>query len=253
MTNELLTAKAVSVQYDEHRLLDAIDVSLIEGQITTVIGPNGAGKTTLVEVLLGLREPSEGRVWRAEHCRIGYVPQRFPVFTDLPLSVGRFLSLNLSRITQQQQQETLRLTAVDGLLEQSLSSVSGGELQRVLLARALIQQPNLLVLDEPAQGVDVPGQAEFYRLLSQIRDERGCAILLVSHDLHFVMAAADDVLCLNRHVCCHGHPESVSKHPEYQKLFGNLPLEGLAVYQHQHDHVHDLHGDEVPLEESKHG
>ncbi|OOG24821.1 zinc ABC transporter ATP-binding protein ZnuC [Thioalkalivibrio denitrificans] len=224
------------------RILHDVDLGVGKGQIVTLIGPNGAGKTCLVRVLLGLIGATEGQVNRAAGLRIGYMPQRVMVDEVLPITVGRFLTLG-GRASRQRQEAVLRETGVAHLMGQPVQSVSGGEMQRVLLARALLREPDLLVLDEPAQGVDVGGQAEVFRLIANIRDRYGCGVLLVSHELHLVMEAADSVVCLNQHVCCTGRPEAVSRHPEYLRLFGH-PSEarGLAVYAHDHDHRHDLHG-----------
>jgi zinc transport system ATP-binding protein len=226
-------------------ILNGIDLSLRGGEIVTVIGPNGAGKTTLVRSLLGLQALDAGRVQRRRRLRIGYVPQRLALDETLPLTVRRFLGL-VGRVPRERLAAVVDEMRIAELLDSPVQRVSGGELQRILLARALLREPDLLVLDEPAQGVDVTGQGELYQLVADIRARHGCGVLLVSHDLHFVMAAADSVICLNQHVCCTGHPEAVSRHPEYLRLFGPLDP-GLAVYTHDHDHVHDLHGNVVPL------
>lgn len=236
----LLSARGLCVQADGRTLLDHIDLDLHEGEIVTVIGPNGAGKTTLLKALLGFVTPSAGSVARSERLQIGYMPQKLALNPLLPMTVERFL-----RQTGADSGAILRAlqdTGVANLARQSLHRVSGGELQRVLLARALLRQPQLLVLDEPAQGVDVCGQADLYRLIASLRDRHHCGVLLVSHDLHLVMAATDTVICLNQHICCQGRPEHVSQHPEYLQLFGRQLAEDIAVYTHHHDHDHDLHG-----------
>jgi zinc transport system ATP-binding protein len=241
----LIEARALRLAGPHGTILDGVDLVIHAREIVTVIGPNGAGKTTLVRALLGLQRLDSGKVKRRRRLRIGYVPQRLALDETLPLTVRRFLAL-AGRVPEQRLCAVLEEMRIEDLVDKPVQGISGGELQRVLLARALLRDPALLVLDEPAQGVDVIGQAELYRLIEEIRDRHGCGILLVSHDLHFVMAAADSVVCLNQHVCCTGHPETVSRHPEYLRLFG--PLEqGLAVYTHHHDHVHDLHGNVVPL------
>jgi zinc transport system ATP-binding protein len=244
----LLAAEDIELHRHAHLILHGVDLSLREGEIVTVIGPNGAGKTTLLRILLGLLRPTGGRVWRAPRLRVGYMPQRLAVDPTLPLTVDRFLGLAMTT-TRRQRRAVLAEVGIPDRPHTALQSLSGGEMQRTLLARALLRDPNLLMLDEPAQGVDVIGQSEVYRLLQQIRDQRGCGILMVSHDLHLVMAASDHVLCLNRHVCCQGAPESVSRHPEYQRLFRQLaidPSDNLGVYVHAHDHHHDLHGEVIP-------
>jgi zinc transport system ATP-binding protein len=236
----LIQADAVSVTRGENRLLDKVSLKVRPGQIVTLVGPNGAGKTTLVRVLLGLMAADAGQVVRREGLVIGYVPQRFAVPPSLPMDVDAFLRLaGASSVAQRQ--AVLAEMGVEDLQQRPLRALSGGELQRVLLARALLRIPQLLVLDEPAQGLDVHGQQELYSLIARLRDSTGCGVLMISHDLHLVMAATDEVVCLERHVCCVGTPEAISRHPEYLRLFG-ADSSGFAVYQHHHDHVHDLHG-----------
>ncbi len=236
----LLSARGVCVQSGNRLLLDSINLAVHEGEIVTVIGPNGAGKSTLLKALLGLQPLSAGTVTRHHPLRIGYMPQKLSLNPLLPMSVQRFLQQ--TGTSQAQIADALAQTGVAALQHQSLHQVSGGELQRVLLARALLRQPQLLVLDEPAQGVDVCGQADLYRLIAELRERHHCGVLLVSHDLHLVMAATDTVICLNQHICCQGHPEHVSRHPEYLQLFGRQFAEDIAIYTHHHDHDHDLHG-----------
>lgn len=236
----LLSASQLSVAIDGRQLLRDIDLTLSRGEITTVIGPNGAGKSTLLKALLGLLPLSSGSVRRAADLRIGYMPQKLAINPMLPISCQRFLRQTGATVDEIAQ--ALAETGVADLNQQPLQAISGGELQRVLLARALLRRPNLLVLDEPAQGVDVCGQAELYRLLAGLRDRYQCAVLLVSHDLHLVMAATDRVLCLNQHICCQGRPEDVRQHPEYLGLFGQAIAPELAIYTHHHDHDHDVHG-----------
>lgn len=243
----LLSAKDLTFISKGKTILDGISLEVHEAEIMTLIGPNGAGKTTLIRILLGLSDESSGEIYRRPDLKIGYVPQRVNISNVLPLRVIDFLKLggvyNRNEIIDV-------VDEVDAMhiLQSAIQQISGGEFQRVLLARALLKKPELLVLDEPAQGVDIIGQQSLYQIISTIRKSRSCGVLMVSHDLHLVMAATDQVLCLNTHVCCTGHPDHISEHPEYLKLFGSA-LEGLAVYSHQHDHEHDIHGDVVPLEE----
>jgi zinc transport system ATP-binding protein len=226
--------EAVSLAFGRRLVLDHVSLEVRPGEIVTVVGPNGAGKTTLLRILLGLQRPSAGRVWRAPSLRIGYLPQRLAIDETLPLTVRRLLAL--ARPSGADAIEAaLAEVGARPLAAQPVQALSGGELQRVLLARALLREPDLLVLDEPVQGVDVTGQSELYALIRRIRDRRGCGVLLVSHDLHLVMAASDEVVCLNHHVCCSGHPEAVTRHPAYRALFGDA----IAVYAHHHDHVHE--------------
>jgi len=235
----LLEARGIRLQRGAQSVLEDVSLELHRGHIVTLIGPNGAGKTTLVRLLLGLERPDQGRLWRMPGLRVGYMPQRLHVDPGLPLSVQRFLRMGGASATAAR--EALAEVGLEALARTPLRNASGGELQRVLLARALLRRPNLLVLDEPAQGVDVKGQIDLYRLISDLRDRLGCGVLMVSHDLHLVMAQTDHVICLNRHICCHGHPEQVSHDPAYLALFGQQPAQVLAVYQHDHHHDHS-HG-----------
>ncbi|WP_045856461.1 zinc ABC transporter ATP-binding protein ZnuC [Teredinibacter purpureus] len=239
----LLTLSNITVAFSGRPVLQSIDFTLQKGEICTLIGPNGAGKSTLVNIMTGLLQPDSGTITRSPALTIGYVPQRLRLDASMPLKVSRFLSF--ADRSREHRQQALQQLNIAHLSEQQIHGLSGGELQRVLLARAMLRKPQLLVLDEPLQGVDVSGQASLYRLIASLRDSLGCAIVMVSHDLHLVMAQTDSVVCLNQHVCCHGKPESVSQHPEYLRLFGGAVADDLAVYTHHHDHQHDLHGDVV--------
>jgi zinc transport system ATP-binding protein len=247
MTEVLIEAKAIDVSFGGRQVLSDGEARVGVGEIVTLIGPNGAGKTTMVKVMLGLHAQDKGSVTRRDNLRIGYMPQRLNIDPALPINVKRFLSLGLSRgdVGHGLRSAVLKETGVDHVAESPIQQISGGELQRVLLARALLRNPDLLVLDEPVQGVDVGGQAELYALIRAIRDQRGCGVLMVSHDLHMVMAATDHVICLNQHVCCVGHPETVSRHPEFVSLFGESVAAELSVYHHRHDHVRDVHGNVI--------
>lgn len=249
----LIKTSGIDVRYNRRNILEGIDLEIGEDEIVTLIGPNGAGKTTLVRVMLGLIKPTAGTIQRKSGLNIGYMPQRLQLPETLPLTVARFL--RLSRIQDQQHYEGLvEELSIKHLLDSPMIKLSGGETQRVLLARALIKKPQLLVLDEPVQGVDVTGQSELYALIARLKKRYHCGILMISHDLHLVMATTDRVLCINRHLCCAGHPESVSKHPAYLELFGAPVSENLALYTHHHDHTHDIHGNVIELdEESPHG
>lgn len=238
----LVEARGVGVRRSGRWLLHDVDIIVSEGEVLTLIGPNGAGKTTLVRVLLGLEQADRGAVHRNPSVSVGYVPQRIHFDFTLPLSVERLMTLTVAR-PDTAVREALEETAVAHLVSARISELSGGELQRVLLARALIRKPNLLVLDEPVQGVDYTGEADLYNLIADIVERRGCGVLLVSHDLHLVMAATDRVVCLNRHVCCTGVPREVVGHDEFRRLFGPRASNGAAIYRHSHDHVHDLAGE----------
>ena len=240
----LLEVRGLSVAFAGRTVLDRVDLTVAPGEIVTLIGPNGAGKTTLVRAVLGLVRGDAGTVRRRPGLRVGYMPQRLAVDPTLPLTVRRFLGL-WRRVPAERVAAALADAGVAGLAESPVQSVSGGEMQRVLLARALLADPDLLVLDEPDQGVDVHGQAELFARIAAVRKARGCGVLLVSHDLHTVMARTDRVLCLNRHVCCSGRPEDVRRHPEYHALFGRH-ADDLAVYVHHHDHAHAGDGSVLP-------
>lgn len=244
-TSFLIRAEGVMVERDGTRLLDGVGLAVAPRQIVTLVGPNGAGKTTLVRVLLGLMRADAGQIERRAGLVIGYVPQRFHAPPSLPMDVDTFLRL-AGKSDRARRCEVLEGLGAGYLQHRPLRALSGGEMQRVLLARALLRNPDLLVLDEPGQGLDVHGQQELYTLIARLRDTTGCGVLMISHDLHLVMAATDQVVCLERHICCVGAPADISRHPEYLRMFGP-DLEGFALYQHQHDHHHDLHGNVVPL------
>ncbi len=254
MTKVLLRAKKITFSRNGKLILSDVSVQLKQQEIVTLIGPNGAGKTSLVRVLLALLQADSGQIWRHENLRIGYVPQKITIPQVLPLRVRDFLSLSAKvwfgadRNTVERIHTTLNEMGIDHLFNTAMQGLSGGELQRILLARALLKQPQLLILDEPAAGMDVIGQQALYDTIRKIRNTHNCGILMVSHDLHLVMAATDRVICLNTHVCCTGHPDDVSTHPEYLKLFGSA-LSGLALYSHRHDHEHDMHGNVIESEQ----
>jgi zinc transport system ATP-binding protein len=238
----ILSLDNISFTRGEERILDNVSLSISRGEILTLIGPNGSGKSTLIKIALGLIKSDSGSISIAPNCRIAYVPQSMDIDETLPMTVLRFLQLRQT-FTEQTINDALKRTGAASLIHASLHRLSGGEMRRVLLARALIHEPDLLILDEPTAGVDVGGQAALYSLIQDLRDELGCGILLVSHDLHIVMAATDKVVCLNHHLCCSGTPQSVSQAPEFVSLFGEKLASELAVYHHHHDHEHGLHGD----------
>ncbi len=249
----LLDLAGIHLSLGGKTILQDVHLSVCAGEIVTLIGPNGAGKSTLVKIALNLLRPDRGTVRRRPGLAIGYVPQKIEFDQTLPLTVRRFLQLERSRRTSSLKSasqsahksiaQALAHAGAPGLGDAPMQSLSGGEMRRVLLARALLRDPDLLILDEPGAGMDINGQAELYRLVQAIRDRRRCAILLVSHDLYMVMAATDRVFCLNRHLCCSGQPQDVRRHPQFLALFGDRAASELAVYHHRHDHDHDLHGD----------
>ncbi len=236
----LSRASALSVSHAGADLpvLRHVDFRIAPAEIVTVVGPNGSGKSTLVRALLGHVPADTGRVERLPGLRIGYVPQRVHIERAMPMTVRRFLSLPL-RVGDAEARAVLERTGVPGLENRQITALSGGQFQRVLLARALLNDPQLLVLDEPTQGLDQPGIVAFYQLIEEVRAQTGVAILMVSHDLLVVMRASDRVVCLNGHVCCEGTPQAVSAAPAYRALFGAGAQGTLALYQHHHDHDHD--------------
>ncbi|MDP0561433.1 MAG: zinc ABC transporter ATP-binding protein ZnuC [Candidatus Endonucleobacter sp. (ex Gigantidas childressi)] len=239
MTEPLISLKEISINFQERSTLNKIDLDVKQGEIVTLIGPNGAGKTTLVRIALGLQNPDSGTRSITKGLRIGYMPQKLHINKSMPLRVERFLALTNSK--SHEITAALSKTGIKYAANSSVQALSGGEQQRVLLARALLNKPHLLVLDEPVQGVDINGQRELYQLITEIRDEQNCSVLMVSHDLHLVMASTDKVVCINQHVCCSGHPLLVRRHPAYLELFGKESTE-LAVYTHNHDHNHNASG-----------
>jgi len=235
---KLVEIAKLTVRLGGHIALDDVDFDIEPGEIVTVVGPNGSGKSTLLRVIIGALVPSSGMVWRREGLRIGYVPQRLHIDPTLPMTVKRFLGLPRTS-GDADVTSALEQAGVPDLTNRQMTSLSGGQFQRVLLARALLEQPELLILDEATQGLDQPGSADFYRQIEDVRHRFGCAVLMVSHDLHVVMSASDRVVCLNGHVCCEGEPEKVASAPEYRALFGEGMQGALALYRHHHDHTHD--------------
>lgn len=233
----LLAADHICVRFGEGEVLHDVSLAIQPGEIVTVVGPNGSGKSTLLRAMLGIIPIASGRVTRAAGLRIGYVPQKLALDRSLPITVRRFLSLPV-RVDDRRAAQALERVGLPEVGGAQMASLSGGQLQRVLLARALLINPQILVLDEPTQGLDQVGEAGFYRLIEEVRSETGAAVLMVSHDLHVVMAASDRVICLNGHVCCEGSPAVVSTAPEYRALFGLGTKGALALYRHVHDHDH---------------
>lgn len=238
----LIKGEALTKIIGSTTLLNNVDITISPGEIVSVIGPNGAGKTTLVRLVLKLSEPTSGALLCKSGSTIGYVPQSFALDPTIPLTPERFVRIG-TRATAEAAKSQLEDLNLGNLQHRLMTDLSGGETQRVLLARALLRKPQLLVLDEPAAGLDVTGEADLYQLIQDIRDELGCGILLVSHDLHMVMAATDHVICLNGHICCSGAPSHVTRHPEFTNLFGAQAASVLAPYLHVHNHQHTAHGD----------
>ena len=227
----------LSISYGAKTVLSQVSLSIEPGEIVTIVGPNGSGKTSLLRSIIGAVKPSQGRVTQRSDLRVGYVPQRLHIDPTLPMTVARFLRLP-TRVAPEAIDEALAQAGVPDLAAAQMSRLSGGQFQRVLLARALIDKPHLLLLDEATQGLDQPGSAAFYSQIEKVRRETGCTVLMISHELHVVMSASDRVICLNGHVCCEGTPEVVASAPEYRALFGSGTMGALALYRHDHDHTH---------------
>lgn len=249
--NALIKASDLEVTLGRQRVLYGIGFAIEPGEIVTVVGPNGSGKSTFLRTLLGAVKPVKGTVERKRGLRVGYVPQTLGIDSSLPLTVDRFLNLP-RRVPADLRKAALSDAGAGGLGGRQLVDLSGGQRQRVLLARALLNRPEILLLDEPTQGLDQPGSAAFYRQIETLRDETGCAVLMVSHELHVVMSASDRVICLNGHVCCEGHPEVVAQAAEYRALFGTGTQGALALYRHEHTHHHDGHHHDAHAEHPGH-
>ncbi|MDC0625088.1 metal ABC transporter ATP-binding protein [Alphaproteobacteria bacterium] len=236
----LVKLENAGVQRISKWLVKGISFEISQGQIVTLIGPNGSGKTTTAKMILNIMNSDEGQITRNTD-KMAYVPQKINIDWTMPLRVIDFMKIT-NNLNNNQVIESLTTTGVDKLLYNQIHNLSGGEFQRVLIARAIAKKPDLLVLDEPVQGVDYNGEIALYKLIKKISINLNCGILLISHDMHFVMSTTDHVVCLNGHICCSGTPSSVVKNPEYIKLFGEHNSETLSYYQHHHDHSHDNDG-----------
>ena len=241
--NRLINCDNLNITYGNSNILSDISFDINEGEIVTIIGPNGSGKSTLIKAICGIIPKYNGKVTLRDGLKIGYMPQKITIDKVMPLTVRRFLRLNASHLRDRSQIEKIaKELDIEPLLQQQVHDLSGGQMQRVLLSRALLLNPDILILDEPTQGLDINGQAEFYRLISNISKQKKCAVLMVSHDLHTVMAQTDRVICINHHICCHGSPTDVSNDPEYIALFGKNAVKEMAIYTHHHDHTHSIDG-----------
>ena len=238
MSETLVHVDQVSLSYHGKSVLDQVSFELKAGEFITLIGPNGAGKSSLIKILLGLIKPDSGSVTKLDNIRLGYTPQKFIPNEFIPISVLGFLKLN-QKIDDDFLYSTAQLTSIESILNNELKNLSGGEMQRVLLARALLAKPNVLILDEPAQNLGVNGQMHLYKLIQDIHQTQGCAVLMVSHDLHRVMRESTQVLCLYHHICCMGQPESILKDSQFNDLFADQMDDLMATYEHHHNHCHE--------------
>ncbi len=243
----LLKANRLGVKSGERWLIRDLDIEINRGEIVTLVGPNGGGKSTSVRALLGLVATDAGSIERKKGLKTAYLPQKLALESTMPITVKRFMQIT-GRLDQSALEMALYRASVASLANSPIQTLSGGEFQRVQLARAISREPELLVLDEPVQGVDFNGELALYELIGEIRDELQCGILMVSHDLHIVMAKTDRVLCLNGHVCCQGTPSLVQSDDAYKQLFGSEGASLVGLYHHHHDHTHDVHDHCVPID-----
>ena len=238
MPNALINVNNISLSHEGKNILDNVSFKLHPGEFITLIGPNGAGKSSLIKILLGIIKQDSGEVIRNDHIKLGYTPQSFSANPYIPISVIDFLTLN-QRLDNKFTEETYKLTGIEDLINLPLKNLSGGELQKVLLTRALLNKPNVLILDEPAQNLDVDAQIQLYKLIQDIHQKQNCAVLMVSHDLHRVMKESTQVLCLYHHICCEGLPESILKDDQFNDLFADQIHDLMATYEHHHNHQHE--------------
>lgn len=234
----LISAQDISLTRHGKSILDKVNFELQQSEFLTVIGPNGAGKSSLIKILLNLIKADSGHIKRAKKLRLGYTPQTFTPNPFMPLTVIDFCNLN-QKVDAGFLQENAKLTGIKGLLNAPLKNLSGGELQRVLLTRALVNKPNVLILDEPAQNLDIDGQMQLYKLIQYIHQQQGCAVLMISHDLHRVMKESTQVLCLYHHICCMGKPETLIKDTQFNDLYADQMDELMTTYEHHHNHCHE--------------
>ncbi len=237
MDKKLIELKDIILRINNKIILNNISLDIFEHDFVTIVGPNAAGKTMLLRVLIGLVKPDQGKIVRNSDFTIGYVPQRIALPMGLPITVQKFIMMK-RKLDRNLLEEVIIDTNIKSLLKANMADLSPGELQRVLLARSLLRAPKLLILDEPAQNMDITGQMAFYKLLEKIYHKRNCSIVMVSHDLHLVMSSSKKVICLFHHICCSGKPEIVAKDPKFIEIFGEDMAKMMTVYHHTHDHSH---------------
>lgn len=236
----LLKVDNLSLAIDDKEILQNISFKIKEGEIVTIIGPNGSGKSSLLKCIIGLIDNFQGNISKEKDLIIGYMPQKIHINDNLPLTVANFLELSIGKkVDSKNIVQVAELTGIEKILNSPMQKISGGEMQFVLLAKALLKKPNLLILDEPTQGIDVRGQVSFYKLLEELRKSKNITCLMVSHDLHIVMKTTDYVICLNGHICCQGSVKTINEHEEFQNLFSIDSLHNFSVYKHHHDHDHN--------------
>ena len=238
LTNALISAKNVSVLKNQKSILENIDIQINKKDFITIIGPNGAGKTMLLKCLMGFYKPTSGMIERKEKLKIGYMPQSINIINTMPMTVKGFITVK-KKYDDVSLHKVITEVNLGEIVNKQLSVLSGGEMQRVLLARSLLNNPDLLILDEPAQNLDISGQLNFYKLIQEIYSKRDISILMISHDLHLVMVSTKKVLCLYKHICCSGAPQQIAKDPEFLSMFGKDMANMMSIYQHSHDHDHD--------------
>jgi len=238
LTNALISAKNVSVLKNQKSILENIDIQINKKDFITIVGPNGAGKTMLLKCLMGFYKPTSGMIERKEKLKIGYMPQSINVINTMPITVKDFITVK-KKYDDVSLHKVITEVNLGEIVNKQLSVLSGGEMQRVLLARSLLNNPDLLILDEPAQNLDISGQLNFYKLIQEIYSKRDISILMISHDLHLVMVSTKKVLCLYKHICCSGAPQQIAKDPEFLSMFGKDMANMMSIYQHSHDHDHD--------------
>lgn len=239
MSESILKLTNISVAINDKLILNDISLNIYENNILTIVGPNGSGKSTLARTILKLIQPNKGKIWIKDNIKLGYMPQKISLNPNLPIQVINFLKLKIkNKIDSELLEKVVAEVGIKHILSLPLQKISGGEMQKVLLARALLTNPNLLILDEPTQGIDITGQVEFYKLINKLRKEKNISIVIISHDLHMVMKNTDYVICLNQHICCEGTAKFVNQQQKFHNLFGHEALTAFSVYEHHHDHRH---------------